>query len=356
MITVVIPTYRRPQLLARAIRSVLAQTDPNFAVWVYDNASGDETAAVVATFMAEDSRIHYWAHPTNIGALANFNQGMNRVASRYFILLSDDDVLLPTLFERAMATYARYPDAMFVSSPVLLVDPHGRVLKVDGSQWPPGLYRPPEGLSEMVERGHFIWTGTVFRGVLVRQVGGLDPAIGSSSDRDFQLRIAAHHPFAAVSEPGALFSWHPASPSSHPDLVHFWPGWQRIIDKVRSDEATPAEVRTAVAARMQRHLWKMLVLVGLYASARGRFDDAAGAADVLQVRFRAPIAAVALRAVAAVARWLPPFRAALRFCAIRIWWRGRYRLGPAQADFDRRYRPLFQIPPLPSGVRKDTAA
>ena len=356
MITVVIPTYRRPRLLARALRSVLAQTDPNFAVCVYDNASHDETAAVVAAFMADDRRIHYWAHETNIGANANINQGLDRVENPFFTVLSDDDLLLPSLFERAMAAYARYPEAMFVSSPVLLVDPRGRVLKVDGGQWPANFYRPPLGLAKMVELGHFIWTGTVFRRELMQQVGGLDPSIGSSSDLDFQLRIASHHPFATVSEPGAVFSWHPDSPSSHPGLDHFWPGWQRIIDKIRADDATPAEVRTVVAARMQRRLWMMLVLVGLYGSARGRFDDAEHAADVLRARYRAPIAATALRAVAAVARRLPPFRAALRFCAIRIWWRGRHRLRPMQADFDRRYRPLFQITALPPAVRKDSAA
>src|SRR6202035_2563623 len=109
MITVVIPTYRRPQLLARAIRSVLAQTDPDFAVWVYDNASRDETAAVVAKFMAEDRRIHYVANQTNVGAHANMNQGMERVASAYFTVLSDDDLLLPTLFQQAMEAFARYP-------------------------------------------------------------------------------------------------------------------------------------------------------------------------------------------------------------------------------------------------------
>ena len=356
MITVVIPTYRRPRLLARAIRSVLAQTDPDFTVWVYDNASLDETAAVVAAISAEDRRIHYAAHQTNIGANANIIQGMERIASPFFTVLSDDDVLLPTLFERAMAAYAHYPEAMFVSSPVLLVDPRGRVIKVDGSQWPTALYRPPLGLAAMVELGHFIWTGTVFRSELLQQVGGLDPAIGSSSDLDFQVRVASHHAFATVSEPGAVFSWHPASPSSHPALDHFWPGWQLIIDKIRADNGVPSEVRTTVAARLQRRLRTMLVLVALYATARGRFDDADRATDLLRVRYQAPVAAVTLQAIAAVARYLPPFRAALHFCATRLRWRGRYRLRPVQADFDRRYRQLLLIPELPSTVRKDSAA
>jgi len=48
LITTIIPTYRRPKLLRRAIKSVLGQTFPHFQVCVYDNASGDETPDVVA--------------------------------------------------------------------------------------------------------------------------------------------------------------------------------------------------------------------------------------------------------------------------------------------------------------------
>ena len=46
-ITTVIPTYRRPELLQRAIRSVLDQSYPHFKICVYDNASNDRTPDVV---------------------------------------------------------------------------------------------------------------------------------------------------------------------------------------------------------------------------------------------------------------------------------------------------------------------
>src|SRR5689334_15432360 len=94
-ITTIIPTYRRPQLLRRAIQSVLNQTYPHFQLWVYDNASGDETADVVAEFMQKDPRVKYHCHPHNIGAVANFNYGMAQVTTAYFSFLSDDDVVLP---------------------------------------------------------------------------------------------------------------------------------------------------------------------------------------------------------------------------------------------------------------------
>lgn len=355
MITVIIPTYRRPRLLARAIRSILAQHERPLEVWVYDNASGDETADVVAAFIATDERVHYRANLADIGVHANINRALAEATAPYFTVLSDDDLVLPGFFDRAMSAFAQFPEAMFVASPVILVDPAGRVLKVDGRAWPAGLYRPPPGLQTLVDRGHFIWTGILFRRELVDDVGVLDPATGSSADLDFQLRVAGHHPFATVAEPGALFYWHPASPSSHPAIGHFWPTWPRIIEKVRADNSVPASVRDIVAGRLEQRLRRLVLLAGLYASTRGRWQDAEGAADVLARRYRQGAAAAAVRATAVASRRLPPLRVALGWVASRIWWRGRGRLGSVQTEFDRNYRQLFEIPTI-AAARKDSAA
>ncbi len=56
-ITTVIPTYRRPKLLKRAILSVLRQSYKDLQVHVYDNASDDTTEQVVADLASADSRV-----------------------------------------------------------------------------------------------------------------------------------------------------------------------------------------------------------------------------------------------------------------------------------------------------------
>src|ERR1700677_5313448 len=76
-ITTVIPTYRRPMLLKRAVRSVLAQTYPDLLVCIYDNASGDDTADVVSGLAQEDERARYCRNSENIGWLKNFAKGMS---------------------------------------------------------------------------------------------------------------------------------------------------------------------------------------------------------------------------------------------------------------------------------------
>ena len=84
LITTIIPTYRRPRLLQRALRSVLAQSYPNFCVCVYDNASGDETERVVREFMKYDSRVQYIQRSENIGAARNFDDAMRRGPHLFF--------------------------------------------------------------------------------------------------------------------------------------------------------------------------------------------------------------------------------------------------------------------------------
>ena len=212
MITTVIPTYRRPQLLTRAIRSVLRQTIPECLVIVYDNASGDETAAVVARLAAEDRRVHYRVQARNIGGPANLLSALSQVDTEYASVLCDDDVLMPNFYEQALAGFAAYPGAGFVASPVMLVNEAGRVVRVIGGDWPPGLYPPPSAMLRMAERDHFIVTGMLFRRDAI-EIRPTDVETGTSTDLNLMLRVAARHPIAVVPRTGAVFTIHAGSPS-----------------------------------------------------------------------------------------------------------------------------------------------
>ena len=95
IVTTVIPTFRRPHLVRRAIWSALGQSYPHVRVLVADNASGDNTAEAVAEIYGHDSRVAYYCHPKNIGSYPNFNFGIQQVETPFFSLLSDDDALAP---------------------------------------------------------------------------------------------------------------------------------------------------------------------------------------------------------------------------------------------------------------------
>jgi hypothetical protein len=204
-ITTIIPTYRRPKLLRRAIRSVLAQTYPHIQVCVYDNASGDETQSVVAELASMDTRVKYHCHPENIGAYPNFQFGLQRVDTPYFSFLSDDDVLLPEFYRLALEGLRRHPDAMFSVTDVVIVDYRYRVMEYKLRNHTDGYYDPPNGLVTIFAKGNLTWTGILFRREVKDVVGLLDGDIGAPSDTDFIYRTAARCPYVLVKRPGAVF-------------------------------------------------------------------------------------------------------------------------------------------------------
>ena len=151
LITAIIPTYKRPQRLKKAIESVLNQTFPLFEVWIFDNHSGDETEEVVWTFQKSDPRVHYCKHKVNIGAVANFNFGLKQVCTPFFSFLSDDDVLLPTFYETSLTVFKKFPQAGFVCGSVILANESGTVINVTTLSWKEReYYEPPDGLFEMI--------------------------------------------------------------------------------------------------------------------------------------------------------------------------------------------------------------
>jgi GT2 family glycosyltransferase len=350
-ITTIIPTYRRPRLLARAIRSVLEQAVGDFQVIVYDNASGDETASVVAEFAAEDSRVSYCAHSENIGAFENFNCGLRRVDTQYFSLLSDDDLLLPHFYEQAMRGFADNPSAMVVAAPVILVDERQRAVLVTGDEWAPRLYPPPSALLQMARREHFIWTAMLFRREVL-EVGVLDAETGLSSDLDLMLRIASRYPIAIVPRPGAIFTIHKASPSSYPRLQLYWPSWARIIAKIGEDAQLPPDVRQAAQSGLERRLASALFRIGILSCSRGYDDEAWLAAATLQSRYGSRLKPMLLRGLVGVAQRVPGARQALHAVVNRLRWRRRGLLAEAQHEVDQHAELLRSA----SGNRQDAAA
>jgi glycosyltransferase involved in cell wall biosynthesis len=98
LVTVTIPTYNRATLLSQTIRSVLDQSLQEIELFISDNASTDDTAAVVASF--HDSRVHYVRNETNLGHLVNLSRGLRLGSAPFLTVLPDDDVMLPGNLER----------------------------------------------------------------------------------------------------------------------------------------------------------------------------------------------------------------------------------------------------------------
>lgn len=88
-VTVVLPTFRRRDVLPRAMTSVLQQTYGDFELIVVDDEPSDETRAVALG--TGDARVRYVAHAHNLGLPAARNTGIRHGRGRFFGFVDDDD-------------------------------------------------------------------------------------------------------------------------------------------------------------------------------------------------------------------------------------------------------------------------
>src|SRR5262245_4382488 len=110
-VTVAIPTYNRAGLLKDALASTLGQDYPNLRVIVVDNASSDNTEAVVRSF--GDSRVAYVRNDTNLGPTRNLNRAIELNSSPYLNVLMDDDILLPGFVSESVKILEEHRDVAF---------------------------------------------------------------------------------------------------------------------------------------------------------------------------------------------------------------------------------------------------
>jgi hypothetical protein len=281
LITAVIPTFRRSRLLKRAVASVLHQTMPRVCVSIFDNASDDDTESVAKALRGADARVTYFRHPTNIGAVANFDFGMRQVSTPYFSLLSDDDVLMPTWYATALETLDRHPDVVLVASRVPVLDDRARMLSPHVSGLSAGVHQPPGGCLDMIRYGHPAWTGIVFRREVLAAAGYLDQDAKMAADVEYELRIAAKCPFVVTDEVGACFFVHAGSSLELKSVEQMRIAHEQVVASVqRSPELSDRQKDAAIDMLGQR-LATSLARQAVIALSRKQVPEAKEAAALL---------------------------------------------------------------------------
>ncbi|MDN3643380.1 glycosyltransferase family 2 protein [Lutimonas halocynthiae] len=102
-ISVVIPTFKRPDRLTRALNSVLNQTYSNFEILVIDDDNmGEESLNVVENF--NDDRIMFFKNNRSKGANGARNMGVIHATGNFIAFLDDDDEWLPIYLESQLKT------------------------------------------------------------------------------------------------------------------------------------------------------------------------------------------------------------------------------------------------------------
>ena len=95
LISVIIPTYNRANLLGETLESVLNQTYDNWECIVVDDGSTDQTKLLLEFYCKRDNRIHYYHRPGSLrkGASSCRNYGLTKSKGDLIQFLDSDDLL-----------------------------------------------------------------------------------------------------------------------------------------------------------------------------------------------------------------------------------------------------------------------
>lgn len=223
LVSVVLPTYNRADVLERSINSVLSQTYENIELIVVDDGSTDGTEALVRE--EDDPRLTYLRHDQNRGANAARNTGLARCDGRYIAYLDSDVVWLPTKVEKQAALLADAGESVGGVYSGAYTEFEGYVIEVDQPMLEGDIYEA------LLSGELFIPTSQlIFRSECFDTAGTWDEALPCFNEYDLCLRVAKQHEFAYLPDP-LVINVDYAGASISTDVGRRITGLEKILDK-----------------------------------------------------------------------------------------------------------------------------
>jgi hypothetical protein len=199
--TVLTAVYNGAPWLAQSLDSVLTQEFTDFELVVVDDASSDESPAILAA--VADPRLRVLRNPRNLGLTASLNRGLELARGDVILRHDADDLSLPGRFARQMALLDARPEVGVCGGFATMVDGQGRPLDI---------YRVPADhgpIAWAVGFGHaFAHPAVAVRTGLLRAASGYDPHWPVAQDQELWTRLVWTTRMVNIPEPLVAYRQH----------------------------------------------------------------------------------------------------------------------------------------------------
>jgi len=265
-VSVVIPNFNHARFLPSRIESVLNQTFQDFDLLILDDASTDDSRAVIQRYVG--GRVRFLPNAQNSGTtFAQWNRGFAETRGDYVWIAESDDEAEPRFLERLVGFLDGHPTAAFAYSQSTLIDeqgvPFGMALQ---EKEPDG--RPTRYARDFLERGtdelrrYLQWqmapvpnaSALVFRRRCVEAVGGADTRYRIAGDLHLYIRLLTVGDAGYVAEALSRYRHHRNSVrrSTARDSTHVLERYRLAAELLPLGGLSPREL-TAVQRRLARH-------------------------------------------------------------------------------------------------------
>lgn len=195
-ISVIIPTYNREHLLGRAVKSVQLQTYKNIEIIIVDDASTDQTYALIERMREEDSRIISLRLEENGGAARARNKGVENAQGEWIAFQDSDDIWHKDKLEKQLAYAFENPEYRMVYHPFWVKT------KTEEGKYPRDDMRDLSGnIYEALLKRNTIGTPTMLlKKADFLEMGGFEASMESLEDWEFALRFAYKYKIGYLNE------------------------------------------------------------------------------------------------------------------------------------------------------------
>jgi glycosyltransferase involved in cell wall biosynthesis len=208
-VTVVLTNYNHSRYLRESLGSLLNQTRPAEEYIIIDDASTDDSVAVILDLISRVPEAKLVKNPQNIGCVAGMNKGLSMARGDIVFFAAADDVFYPELFEVGVRLLEAYPRAAIFSARSDLIDAAGLNKGRFHSPKPltsPGFLDATTALEHMLrDDSWFMGNTALYRRSALLAEGKFDEKLGAFAD-GYMCRLLALR-YGACFAPQTLAGW-----------------------------------------------------------------------------------------------------------------------------------------------------
>lgn len=209
VVSVILPTFNRADLVLESIQSILGQTYRDFELIVIDDGSVDNTRELLSP-MAKEGLLKY-AYQENAGLPAARNHGIRLARGSFITLLDSDDLYVAEKLEKQVSYFEKYPEAQIVQCWFSKFNDQSADLGVRDTSWFEGQIYPDILLQWSVLMAV---PCVMMRREAFDKVGLFNESLRWGEDLDLWRRVSRQFPFHMIPESLVKVRVHASSMSS----------------------------------------------------------------------------------------------------------------------------------------------
>ncbi|HBT93780.1 MAG TPA: glycosyl transferase [Chitinophagaceae bacterium] len=220
LVSVIIPNYNHGRFLSERIDSILNQSFTEFECIVLDDASNDNSKAIIEGYVTKDTRIKFYPFENNSGSpFVQWNRGVELASNDLIWIAESDDSCDTTLLQTLVNEHLKYPHIGLAYCQSLKIDADSNI----SGSWKDFTFNMDAELFNV----NFIMDGmdfisnflihknvipnasaVVFKKSVFGKAGGADVFLTTNSDWLCWLTMLVNHSVAFVPHPLNKFRFH----------------------------------------------------------------------------------------------------------------------------------------------------